>query len=193
MHRLVHCPQVGIGNGVGHYLGGTGVVLEGELRVSGAGAAAPETEAALVDKGGHLVAVEVVGIGCRVLQVPEHVGGQAGHAFNRDVGDGFMPANFLVDLGAQANRAGYGRCSDIGVGGGAPLHEIRPDDHDFAGAEVLAVGRGFFLGLAAVGTEVGETAQLLRDGYQGRSHGQGVQARYGQDAWLHFQLGLSCQ
>ncbi|MNP42172.1 hypothetical protein D3C76_1359240 [compost metagenome] len=60
-----------------------------------------------------------------------------------------MPADLLVDLGAQAQGPGHSRRWDGAIADGAPLLKVRPDDHDLTGAEVLAVGNGFFLGLAA--------------------------------------------
>lgn len=41
-------------------------------------------------------------IGRRILQVPEDVGGNAGHA---NVRRGFIPAGLLVDFGPQSQRA----------------------------------------------------------------------------------------
>ncbi|MOA63113.1 hypothetical protein D3C78_1887310 [compost metagenome] len=86
MHGLVHRAHLRAGHGVGQHLRGAGVVLESELRIVAAGAAAPESKAALVDQRGDFVAVEVIGIGHRVLQIPEHVGVDAGDAIDGNVG-----------------------------------------------------------------------------------------------------------
>ncbi len=93
-----------------------------------------------------------------------------------------MPAGVVVDLGAQADRAGRGPQGGLGIGGGIPADEIRPHHHRFALAEVTAIGDGLFLSLAAVRRQVGEGAQLLRDGDQLGPDWQAVEPRHSQDA-----------
>ncbi|OSN00677.1 hypothetical protein AU509_01370 [Lonsdalea britannica] len=44
-------------------------------------------------------------IGLRILQIPEDVGGNAGHAVDANVRQGFMPAGLLFDFGPQSQRA----------------------------------------------------------------------------------------
>ncbi|MNP15059.1 hypothetical protein D3C76_1073990 [compost metagenome] len=184
---------MGLGHGVRQHLGGAGVVLERKQRIGAAGARAPEAVAALVDEGGDVVLVEVVGVGGRVLQVPEDVGGDAGHAVDRDVGEGLVPADLLIELRAQAQGHGNGRRRPGGVGGGVPALEVRPDHHDLASAEALDVGDGLFLGLGAAGGHVGEGAQLLSDGDQGGGHGQGVEPGHAQDARHDAEPGLGAE
>lgn len=100
MHGLFHGSHVRYCHGVGLHLCSSGVVLKRKQRVIGTGAATPEVKATLVDQRRDFVAIEVVGVGGRVLQVPERIGTDTGDAIYRDVGKGFVPAGFLIDLGA---------------------------------------------------------------------------------------------
>jgi hypothetical protein len=109
VQRLVDGPEVPLGHGVGQHLGGAGVALESEQRIVAAGARAPEPETVTAHQRGHGGGVEQAGIGGRVLQVPVHVLAQAGDAVDADVGQGLVPADLLVDLGPQTQRAGHGR------------------------------------------------------------------------------------
>ncbi|CAB5653355.1 Uncharacterised protein [Pseudomonas putida] len=88
---------------------------------------------------------------------------------------------------------GHCRRGDGAIADGAPLLEVRPDDHDFTGTEVLAVGDGFFLGLAARAGDVDESAQLLADRDQGGGYRQGVEAWHSQNAWGDLEPGLGRQ
>lgn len=101
-----------------------------------------------------------------------------------------MPADLLVDLGPQTQRAGHGRGGGRGIGVWVPTDEIRPDSRQFASAEVLPVGDGLGHRFAIPRVGVGEATPLLRDGRQLGGHRQGIQARHTEDARAHAQLRL---
>ncbi|MNP00708.1 hypothetical protein D3C76_925030 [compost metagenome] len=124
------------------------------------------------------------------MQIPKHVGTDAGDAVDGDVGQGFVPAHLLVNFGAQAKGACDGRGFHGGVGGGVPVLEVRPDHHHFTGTKILAVGDRFFLGLAVPGTDVVEGAQLLANADQGGGHRLAVEAWHAEDARHHADFGL---
>lgn len=161
MQRLVDGPEVPLGHGVGQHLGGAGVALESEQRIVAAGARAPEPETVTAHQRGHGGGVEQTGVGGRVLQVPVHVLAQAGNTVDADVGQGLVPADLLVDLGPQTQRAGHGRGGGRGIGVWVPADEVRPDSHQFASAEVLPIRDGIGDRLAmplAASTSVSSTA-----------------------------------
>lgn len=140
-----------LGDGVGEDLGGAGVVLELEQGIIRAGAGAPEAEPIGLDQAGDVFFVEQARVCVRVLQAPEHLLGQPFYASDGDVGEGFMPANLFVNLGAHGHGFGGGPDGGLGVGGGIPLFEVAMHQHDFTLAEVLAVGQRLGRGVAAVG------------------------------------------
>ncbi|EMH75787.1 hypothetical protein EHI8A_239660 [Entamoeba histolytica HM-1:IMSS-B] len=179
-----------LGHGVSQHLGGAGVVLEGEQRILAGGAGAPEAIAVVVDQRGDLVAVEVVAVGRGVLQIPEDVLADPGHAVHGHVGQGLVPADALVQLGTQAQGPGGGIGGDGGVLDGGPGQEVGPVEHELTGAELVAVGDGFFLGGAAVAVCIDEAAQLLGDGDHRGGDGLGVEPGHAQDARRDAQLGL---
>ena len=104
-----------------------------------------------------------------------------------------MPADGLVDFGAQAQGAGDGPGGVGGVGGGVPGFELRPDEHQLAGAEAVAVGHGRFLVGTLPGAGVDERSQLLGNGDQGGGDGLAVQPRRSEDARGNAKLGLGSQ
>lgn len=101
-----------------------------------------------------------------------------------------MPTDLLIDPGAQAQCLGNSWRRHGLVDHGAPRQEVRPDHHGFARGEVLAVGDGLFLCLAAAGGDISEGAQLLGDGDECGSDRLGIQARHAEDARYHAQAGL---
>src|SRR5690606_7682087 len=122
--------------------------------------------------------------------IPEYVLVDAGDAVDRDVGQGFVPADGLVDLGAQAEGAGHCVGGLGGAGGGVPGLEVGPDEHQLAGAEAVAVGDGSFLVGALPGTGVDEGAQLLGQRDQGGGNRLAVQPGHAEDARGDAQAGL---
>ena len=103
-----------------------------------------------------------------------------------------MPALLLVDARAQAQGVGHGRGVLHGGGGQVECLEAGPQQHQFALAEVLAVGLG--LGhIVADGRRIRKAAQLDGHGRQRVGHGLAVQARRAQDARLDAELGLGRQ
>ena len=81
----------------------------------------------------------------------------------------------------------------VGAGGGVPVDEVRPDEHELAGAEAVTVGDGLGDVLAVPGAGVGEGTHLLGDGRQLGGDGEVVQARYAQDARTHAELHFGRQ
>ena len=69
----------------------------------------------------------------------------------------------------------------------------KSDQHQLAGTEAGAVGKGLGDGFAVPAVGVGEAAQLLGDGDQFGGDSQVVQAGHAQDAWAHTELGFCGQ
>ncbi|MNV82110.1 hypothetical protein D3C71_1758240 [compost metagenome] len=88
-----------------------------------------------------------------------------------------MPTDFLIDLGAQAQRHCSGRERVANLGRRVEIGEVRPNDHDFALTEGFAVRRDLFLGLTIPGRSVDKASQLLRDAHQSSRDLRIVQAR----------------
>jgi hypothetical protein len=95
-----------------------------------------------------------------------------------------VPAHFFVDLGAQAHGDRDSGELVGGLGGRVEVGEVRPDDHDLALAEGLAISGDLFLRVAAGGIGVQETAQRLRHSRKGCGHVLVIQARGTEDPGL---------
>ncbi len=94
------------GDGVSQYLRGAGVVFKGKQWIVTEATGTPEAEAVFADQRGDIVLVQQPRIGCRVLQIPEHISRNAGDAIHAHVGQGFVPAGLFVNFGTQAKRTG---------------------------------------------------------------------------------------
>ncbi len=137
-------------HGVSQYLRGAGVVFKLEQRIITEAAGTPEAETILPDQGGDVVLVQQSGISCRVLQIPEHIRRQAGYAVDAHVRQGFVPAGLLVDFSAQAKGAGGSVGGRIRLQHRVKVYEVRPDNHSFTLAEVVAVSDRLCHGFTAV-------------------------------------------
>lgn len=143
-------------HGVSQHLRRAGVAFKLEQRIVTETAGIPEAEIVLTDQRGDVVLVQQPCIGCRVLQIPEHIRRQPGYTVHADVGQGFMPPGLLVDFCAQTKGAGSSKRGGISLQYGVKVNELRPDQHPHALAEVLTVGGRFFHSFAAIGGEVNE-------------------------------------
>ena len=175
---------------VSQHLRRAGVVLKGKKWIVTEAAGTPEAEAVFADKRGHVILVEQSRIGCRVLQIPEHIGGNAGDAVHANVRKGFVPAGLFVNFGTQAKRTGGGVGRRICIHHGVKVDEVRPDQHPLSLAEIVTVGNRFFHRFAAVGGQVGEPTQTLRHAQQLSSNRLRVVSRHAEDARLDAQLRL---
>ena len=181
-----------LGHRVGQHLGGAGGSLKIELAVLLCRAVAPEAVARGLDQRGDVGFVQDARVSVWALQVPEHVFAGTHHAVDGHIRQALVPALLGVDACTQAH----------GVGGGGHFHHARavhvqrlpvgPQQHQFTGAELVAVGHGL-ADVVALGPGIHERAQLLRNRYQGGGDGFGVQAWGAQNARLHAQLLLRCQ
>src|SRR5471030_163742 len=101
-----------------------------------------------------------------------------------------MPAGVLVDFGTQAQCA----CRSVSgirlAGGGIPVNEVRPNQHQLTLAEVVAVLNGIGNGLCTKYADVTERAQLLANCCQCCGHRLIVMARDAQNTRFHAQLRL---
>src|SRR5690606_24625743 len=143
--------------------------------------------------GGDFVGVEVSGVSGGVLQIPEDVAVDAGDAVDGDVGQSFVPAYGLVNLGAQAQSPGDGIGAVSAAGDGVPGFEVGPDEHQLAGAECITVGHRRLFVSTVPGAGVDKGTQLLCDGDQGGGDRLAVQGRHTEDARGDAQFGLGRQ
>nr|KGS70677.1 hypothetical protein X990_6175 [Burkholderia pseudomallei MSHR4868] len=134
--------------------------------------------------------VQVARIGRRVLQIPRHVGADAGHAVHDDIRNRLVPADVVVDLRAQAGGDRRRRDDGRRVRRVVPAEPVRPDHHDFALAELLAVRGGFFLRLAAGRRHVGHRAQRLRGSRERGRDRLRIEAGRRENARLHAERTL---
>ncbi|MNC46655.1 hypothetical protein D3C75_956810 [compost metagenome] len=104
-----------------------------------------------------------------------------------------MPAGFRVDFGAQAERTGGGRGNVAAVGGGVPGDELRPDQHQFTLAEVVAVLDGLRHGFTTERTDITKGAQLLADAGKRCRHRLVIQSRYAEDTRFDTTFSLGGQ
>ena len=179
-------------DGLGDDLRGAGVGFKGKERVVRAGAAAPNAEALLAYQRADLLAVEVIGISRSRGDVKANIHGEPGHAVHGDVGDGFVPADLVVEFGAQAEGNGGGV---DGVGFFRRLvetGEIRPNQHQLACAEVSAVGNRLLFG-GADGARIDKAAYFLGDVHQLGRNRLAVQPRCAEDARHDAQFGIGSE
>ena len=135
---------------VHQHLRRAGVVFEGKERVITQAAGTPEAETVFTHKRGDVVLVQQTCIGCRVLQIPEHICRNSGDTVHAHVGQAFVPSGLLVNFGAQTKRTGGGICRCFGIQHRVPASKVRPDQHPFALAEVFAVSDRLLHCLAAI-------------------------------------------
>ena len=92
--------------------------LKGQHGIAGAGTVAPNSETVFTDQGGYIGVVEGVGITVFVEQIKSAAVFERGDTVNLGVGDGFVPADLHIELGAGAEHAGDGGGGLVGLGGG---------------------------------------------------------------------------
>ncbi|SVS35204.1 Uncharacterised protein [Klebsiella pneumoniae] len=101
-----------------------------------------------------------------------------------------MPAGVLVDFGAQAQRAG-GRPGGFGrVRRGIPCQKIRPDNHQLALAEILAIEHRLGNVLAIPGADITKGAELLTNRRERGRNLKGIETRHAEDARFNAGDGL---
>jgi hypothetical protein len=187
---LVHRPDHAARHGIGQQLGHAHGALEHEQRIVGAGAVAPEAEAAVrADQRSDLRGVEHPGIAGHVLDVPVDVLREADHARDGDVRQGLVRAGLLVDQRAQAHGAGGGIAGHIRIGGGVPGEEVGHQQHQLALAEIGAIG-GCFGDRRAQRAGIDKAAQLLGDHRERGGDSLRLKAGRAQDLGLDAQLRL---
>ena len=135
---------------VRQHLRRAGVVFEGKERVITQAAGTPEAKTVFADKGGDVVLVQQSRIGCRVLQIPEHISRNSGDTVNAHVGQAFVPSGLLVNFGAQTKRTGGGISRCFGIQHRVPASKVGPDQHSFTLTEVFTVSDCFLHRLATI-------------------------------------------
>ena len=96
-----------------------------------------------------------------------------------------MPANCLVDFGAQAKRTGGSPGRRRCVRGGIPCQKIRMNNHQLALAEVFAVVNRLRNGFTSPRADIAERAQALAHGGQCGRHFLRVQPRHAENTRLN--------
>ena len=96
-----------------------------------------------------------------------------------------MPADGLVDIGTQAECARSCVCRCGGVCGGIPCKEIRPDDHQLALAEILAIGHRLGNGFTTPCADIAKGAQADTDRSKCDCDLFGIETRHAENARLN--------
>src|SRR5690606_12772530 len=130
VHGAINSPEMSQGHRFSDRLSSTGVVLERiHAGWASASSATPETETCIVNQRGDIGFIQETSICGGLLQIPVDVFGNAGYAIDDVVGQGFVPADFLIQLGTytQSHRTGSNRT--LGSCGRIEAHELWPDNH----------------------------------------------------------------
>src|SRR5471030_1470640 len=101
-----------------------------------------------------------------------------------------MPAGVLVNFGTQAQST----CRSIGrirlTGGGIPVNEVRPNQHQLTLAEVIAILNGIGNAPGTKYADITKGAQLLANRGQRRGHRLIVMTRSAENTWFNAQFRL---
>lgn len=126
-HVHIHHPHVRFRHCVSQRLRCAGVAFKSKQRIVTETTGTPEAETVLADRRNNIVLIQQSRIRYRVLQIPENISGNAGNSIHTHVGQGFVPADPLVDFDAQVKRTGGGVSRRICFQHGVKVDETKPE------------------------------------------------------------------